>query len=86
MLRCGVGIACVASLFGHFCVTLRVVVFGRLVSLPDVCAFPMNAVCEAGNQCTVARTRTCHVAMASGFKCAHKVLVRGLEPKDFFQF
>ena len=28
------------------------------------------------NQCTTAQTRTCHVAMASGFTCAHKVSVR----------
>ena len=61
---------------GHFCVSLRVVVFGRLVSLSVVCAFPMHAVREACNQCTTAQTRTCHVAMASGFTRAHKVSVR----------
>ena len=67
---------CICGEGGNFCVALRFVVFGRLVSLSAVCAFPMNAVCEACNQYTTARTRTCvtcHVAMASGFMCAHKV-------------
>ena len=58
---------------GHFCVVLRVVVFGRSVSLSAVCPFPINAVCETCSQ--FAHKFGCDF-WVDGFVQHHQLLLR----------